>query len=109
MCVCPQGDAAVLRGHETVFHGVGDAHADSEADDARRAFERVGGAHAGLELVGRRRVALERQQTRGQRLRLGFGLRPKELEQRDVAEIGIIRGSASACETGSSSSSTPTE
>ena len=74
ICALPQRDAALLRGHEAVFHRVGDAHADGQADDARRAFERVGGAHARFELVGGGGVALERQQTRRSAPASGFPL-----------------------------------
>jgi hypothetical protein len=61
-------DAALLGGHEAIFHGVGDAHAGGQADDAGRAFERVSGAHAQFELIGCGVVALERQQRRRQDL-----------------------------------------
>ena len=46
----PQRQPSLLRRDETVFHRVGDADADGEADDPRRALERVGRPHAGLEL-----------------------------------------------------------
>ena len=66
---------------------MGHAHADVEADDARRALERVGRAHAGLELIGRDRIALEREQAGGQHLRLRLGLQPEQVEHRELAEI----------------------
>ncbi len=55
MCACRSVSAALLRGDEAVFHRMGHAHADGEADDARRALERMRGAHARFELIGRRR------------------------------------------------------
>ena len=70
----PQRQAALLRGDEAVLHRVGHAHADVEADDARRALERVRRAHARLELIGRAWIALERQQAGGQHLRLASRL-----------------------------------
>ena len=80
-------DASLLRGDEAVFHRVGHAHADREADDARRAFERVGRAHARFELIGRGRIALERQQAGGQHLRLGLGLEAEQVEHRELAQV----------------------
>jgi hypothetical protein len=47
----------------------------------------VGGAHAGFELVNCGVVTLERQQPRGQHLRLVLGLQPEQVEQRDLGEI----------------------
>src|SRR5687768_9288242 len=63
--------------------------AGGDAHDAGGALDRVGRAHAGLELIGRRRVALEREEARGQRLRLRFRLETEQVHHRGVAQIGV--------------------
>ena len=92
-----QGDAALLRGHETVLHRVCDAHARAQADDSRRTLERMRSAHAALELIRCVGVALERQQSQRQGLRLPFRFHAKEVEHGRLAEI--LGTHARACST----------
>ena len=85
----PEHQPASLRRDEAVFHGMGHTHSDGEADDACRAFERVGRAHACLELVRQRVVAFERQQARGEHLCLRLGFHAEEIEHRKLTEIDL--------------------
>ncbi len=98
---------AALCGDQAVFHGVCYAHAAIEPDDAGRALERVGGTHAGFELLGGCRVALQRQQAGIEDFGLGIGLEREQFQQRGVAQLlGIhARLLASAWRTSAASSS----
>ena len=80
-------EASVLRGDEALFHRVGHAHADREADDARCAFERVGRAHTQFELFRRDGIALQGQESGGHCLRLRLRLQAEQGEHGDLAEI----------------------
>jgi len=63
-----------LRQHEAIFHDVGNVDTCCQADDAGGTLERVRGAHAGLELIGRRRILFEFQQTYAEYMGLAFRL-----------------------------------
>ncbi len=80
-------DAAFLDGDEKVLHGVSQRHAGFDIDDTGRAFERMCGAHAGLDVIGRGRIALQCQQALGQCLRQVFGFRAEQIVHRKLAEI----------------------
>ena len=82
-----QGNAALLRCDEGILHRMGHTDTDVETDNAGRAFERVRGPHAGLELIGRRVIALERQQSSGQDLGLAFRFHVEQLEHRQAAQV----------------------
>lgn len=55
-----QPQSAALRGLEAILHDMRHPHAAIESHDARGALERMRGAHAGLEVNGGHRVALQR-------------------------------------------------
>ena len=102
----------LLRGDEAVLHRVRDAHADGQADDARRALQRVRGAHARFELVGcgvdraRAPAGPTSAPAPGSPPPSGTGRASRrwlEIRRRSC------RRSGSACETSSSSSSRPTD
>lgn len=82
-----QQQAATLRGDEAVFHHMGHAHAAVQPDDARRALERMGGAHARFQMGSGGRFAFERQQARVQDFRLCVCLEREQFEHRGVAEL----------------------
>lgn len=90
-----QEQASVLRLHQAILHDVRHAHAGVQPDDTRRAFQRVRGAHAGFQLVGLGRAALQRHQAGVEHLGLGLRLEPEQLEQRRVSHlVGVMPGSA---------------
>ncbi len=82
-----QQQAAALRGNEAVFHHVRHAHAAIQPDNARRALERMGGAHARFQVRGRSGLALEREQAGVQDFRLRVRLEREQFEHRGIAEL----------------------
>ena len=66
---------------------MGHADAHAEADDACRALERVGSAHARLELFGGHRIALQRQQACSQHLDLTLRFQTEKLQHRQLAQV----------------------
>ncbi len=82
-----QPNGAALGGHKTIFHCMRQVHTRIEANNAGRALERVRSAHAGLQVVGRRCIALQRQKASGQDLGLALGLQAEQLLHRHLAQI----------------------
>ncbi|MCY1414166.1 hypothetical protein D9M71_296090 [compost metagenome] len=82
-----QPQSAFLGRHQAVFHHVGDTDASIHPDNARCPLERVGSAHAGLELVGLSRVAFQCHQAGTEHLGLRLGLQAEQFEQRCVAHL----------------------
>ena len=78
---------AALRGDEEILHRMRDHDRRPDFDDARRALQRMGGAHAGFELFGAAGILLERQQAERQRLRLAFRFDAEQVVHRKLAEI----------------------
>ena len=87
MCPLPQPQPTFLRRDKAVFHHMGHADPDVEADDPRGPLQRMGRAHARLELIGRGGVPLERQQARGEHLRLRFRFNAEQIEQGKLTDI----------------------
>ena len=82
-----EGERALLRGDEAVFHRVRHAYGGVDADDACGAFERVRGAHQRLEMAGGGGIAFESEQTGSERLGLRFRFDAKEIDHGEGAEI----------------------
>jgi len=82
-----QIQATFLGADQAIFHDMGHADPGVHPDNPRRAFERVRGAHAGFELVGLGRVALQGQQARAQYLGLGIGFQTEQFQQRGIAHL----------------------
>ena len=82
-----QPQAPLLGGYQAILHDMRDADARVHANDTGGALERVGRAHARLELVSLGRVALECHQAGAEYLGLRFGLQAEQLEQRGVAHL----------------------
>ncbi|MNC65370.1 hypothetical protein D3C75_1156530 [compost metagenome] len=66
---------------------MGAADPGFDTDNPRRALERVRRPHAGFQLIGLDRVALQRQQAGTEDLGLGFGLEAEQLKQGSVAHL----------------------
>ena len=64
---------------------MGDVHRRIEADDARRAFERVGSPHEFFEPGGVGRIAFQRQQAFREDGRLVLGFKPEQLVHGEIA------------------------
>ena len=101
-----QVQAAFLGTDQAVFHDMGHAHAGIHADNPRRPLQGMGRPHAGFQLVGLGRVALQRQQAFVEHLGLGLGLQAEQLKQRGVAHLlgGHVRLRVIALSSCSSSS-----
>ncbi|MNF75481.1 hypothetical protein D3C84_575470 [compost metagenome] len=102
----PQQQAPFLRADQAIFHDMGDADAAVDANNSRRAFERMRRAHARFQLIGLGRVALQGQQSGAEHLGLGFGFEAEQLKQRGVAHLlgGHVRLRVTADSSCSSSS-----
>src|SRR6266850_8227015 len=59
----------------------------TKIDDAGRPLERMGGAHENLQLLRRGECFFDLEQSRSQQSRLVFGLDPKEVEHRKIAQV----------------------
>lgn len=82
-----QPQTAFLGRYQAILHDMGDTDARIHPDDARGPLERVGGAHAGLELVGLGGIALQCHQAGTEHLGLRLGLQAEQFEQRCVAHL----------------------
>ena len=80
-------DLPFLRGHETVFHGMGDFHGRVQVDDAAGALEGVRRSHHGCEPFLVARVALQREQALAQYRGLRFRLLPEQVQHGEAAQI----------------------
>ncbi len=86
-------DAAFPHGGEAILDGVGRLDPGGEADDPARPLERMRRPHAALEDGGRRRVALQLEQSGNQHLGLPLGLRAEDGEHGEIdREIGGALG-----------------
>ena len=85
-----QGEPALLRRHEAIFHCVSDSFGGEKIHQAGRALERVGGPHQCFKLSGRSGSALQFQQPAGQQGSLVFRFDAKQVPQRQIP--GIFRG-----------------
>ncbi len=74
-----QRDPALLRRRKDILHGVSQRDTGIEIDDPSGAFQRMGGAHACLELLAGMGVTLEGEETCRERLRLALRLKPEEV------------------------------
>ena len=63
------------------------AHSGVEADHSSRPLERMGRAHAELQLLGRGAVALEREEASRQHFGLRLGFHAKQIEHGELAQI----------------------
>ncbi|MNO76527.1 hypothetical protein D3C76_676010 [compost metagenome] len=101
-----QVQAPFLGTDQAIFHDMRDADAGIDADDSRRAFERMRRTHARFEMIGLGRITLQRQQTCAEHLGLGLGFQTEQLQQRGVAHLlgGHVRLRVTADNNCSSSS-----
>jgi len=77
----------LLSADEAIFHGVRDPDARVTVGDTGSALERVGGAHEALEPPAVAGVRLQRQEPFSHDGRLILRLDPKELGEREPAQI----------------------
>ncbi|MNT27427.1 hypothetical protein D3C72_1630560 [compost metagenome] len=83
----PQQQAAFLGTDQAIFHDMGDADPGIDANNPRCALERMSRAHAGFQLIGLGRIALQCQQAGTEHLGLGLGLQAEQFEQRSIAHL----------------------
>ncbi|MNH41373.1 hypothetical protein D3C79_1028630 [compost metagenome] len=82
-----QQQPAFLGRYQAIFHHMGHADPGVDAHDACSTLQRVRSTHAGFQLSGLGRVALQRHQPCDEHLGLSFGFQAEQLEQRCVAHL----------------------
>ncbi len=77
----------MLRGHETIFHGMSHANGRRQVHDARRSFQGVRRSHERFQLLRRAATPLELQQSGRERTGLALRLHAEQLQHGEIAQV----------------------
>jgi hypothetical protein len=79
--IATQGDPAILCGNQAILSGMGQLHRRIDSHNPRRAFDRVGGPHQGLNRPEVRRVLFQRNEPLVEHLHVSTDVFPEQIQK----------------------------